>query len=440
MLGAVSAALNGTVARIGTAAPKTTDVIQEPIRETPVVNDVDVLVCGGGSAGAAAAIAAARAGANTLLIEAGGCLGGILTSGLINNIIDGGNKAGIMKEIMDGLERRDARYSNKVDPEILKLMLEEMCGDAGVNLRYHTWCADTVVDGGDTIRAVITESKAGREAWRAKVVIDATGDGDVSVSAGCGYDLGHPDTGQVQPMSFNAHIVNVGGVNLPPYAIKDYAERVGWLREQIEKSGHSPSYANPTFYQYRDNQTVLMSNHQYGILSTDPDGITQATLAGRAEMHRIVDGLRSLGGRWKDVRLVDTAERIGTREGRRIHGLYTVDRDDIIKGARFDDGICRVTFNVDVHSLDPKKDKGLSNYGIRTKPYDIPLRSLIAKDIKGLMMAGRCISGDFYAHASYRVAGNTFVMGEAAGKTAAYAAQKGMHPHQVAWSEVENAH
>jgi hypothetical protein len=95
-----------------------------------------------------------------------------------------------------------------------------------------------------------------------------------------------------------------------------------------------------------------------------------------------------------------------------------------------------VTFNVDVHALDPNVDKGLSNMGVTMQPYDIPLRALIARDVEGLLMAGRCISGDFFAHASYRVTGNAVATGEAAGALAALAARRGCAPHEVPWDEV----
>jgi hypothetical protein len=112
--------------------------------------------------------------------------------------------------------------------------------------------------------------------------------------------------------------------------------------------------------------------------------------------------------------------------------------EDLIKGADFEDGICKVTFTVDVHALEKKDGGGYGSAGVKMKPYDIPLRSLIARDIDGLMMAGRCISGDFFAHASYRVTGNAVAMGEAAGKTAAYAALHSKLPHHVEFSKVFN--
>ncbi|HLT93383.1 MAG TPA: FAD-dependent oxidoreductase, partial [Membranihabitans sp.] len=168
--------------------------------------------------------------------------------------------------------------------------------------------------------------------------------------------------------------------------------------------------------------------------------VSKATLHARKEVNAIVNALRSNGGVWKNIRLVATSEQIGIREGRRIHGLYTVSEDDLVKGARFDDAVCRVSFGVDVHSVSkddetPKGDEKEShekyNRGIKSKDYDIPLRSLIAKDIGGLMMAGRCISGDFIAHSSYRVTGNAVIMGQAAGRVSALASAKNILPQDL---------
>jgi hypothetical protein len=175
----------------------------------------------------------------------------------------------------------------------------------------------------------------------------------------------------------------------------------------------------------------MLANHEYGVQADDAEGITAATMRARAELNEIVNRLRKLGGCWKNLKLMDTSSRIGTREGRRIHGLYTVTSDDLRGGARHDDAVCRVLFGVDVHA--PKRDapRAVEQPTVRSRPYDIPLRALIARDVDGLMMAGRCISGDFYAHASYRVTGNSAVLGEAAGRTAAAAARTDRLPQEV---------
>jgi hypothetical protein len=204
----------------------------------------------------------------------------------------------------------------------------------------------------------------------------------------------------------------------------------------MEAGGHSPSYAKPSLFRVRDDLFILMANHEYGFKGTSARDVTRATLRARKELNALIDGLRGTGGVWKNLRLVATAEQIGVREGRRLRGLYTVTADDLKEGRRFDDAVCRATFGVDVHALDPKKTKGIEAHPWRAKPYDIPLRALVAKDVKGLLFAGRCISGDFIAHSSYRVTGNAVALGEAAGKAAAVAALGNKAPSEVSVAEL----
>jgi hypothetical protein len=207
----------------------------------------------------------------------------------------------------------------------------------------------------------------------------------------------------------------------------------------MKRAGVEPSYMRPTLFPIRDNLFALMANHEYGVSGLDAAQVTEATMRARAELHRLVGGLRSLGGVWKDIHIVATGEQIGVRESRRIHGRYTVSTENLANGARQEDAVARVNFAVDVHAPDPEKGKGISRESVRAKPYDIPLRALIARDVDGLLMAGRCISGDFLAHSSYRVTGPAVPMGEAAGVTAALAAQSGRLPQDIAWDEVEKS-
>jgi hypothetical protein len=175
----------------------------------------------------------------------------------------------------------------------------------------------------------------------------------------------------------------------------------------------------------------MMANHQYNVSAINADDMTRATLEARRENYALIAALRKKGGPWKDVEIVSTGEQIGTREARRIHGRYTVSDDDLKNGARFDDGICRVTFPIDVHSTNPDKTKAIESKPFKSQPYDIPLRALHAADVDGLMVAGRCISGGFIAHSSYRVTGNAVAMGEAAGVACAVAARENVLPHEV---------
>jgi hypothetical protein len=321
----------------------------------------------------------------------------------------------------------------------------------------------------------ITESKSGRRAWAADVFVDTTGDGDLAAQAGCGFDVGHPETGECQPMSLIAVLTGLRLDEVHQYTT--HANGKHQLLQEMERAGVSPSYGAPTLICIRDSCTrrgstdegsgwvcnpagepgggsegragqpevrdglfLLMANHEYGVSATDAGQITRATLRARAEVHRMVAGLRSLGGVWADLVLVGTGAQIGVREGRRIHGRYTVTTEDLLSGARHEDAVCRVTFPVDVHSTNPAHGKSgdAVNRTLRSQPYDIPLRALIARDVDGLLLAGRCISGDFIAHSSYRVTGNAVTMGQAAGTLAALAARTGRRPHEVPWPAVRD--
>ncbi|MDQ3701973.1 MAG: FAD-dependent oxidoreductase, partial [Chloroflexota bacterium] len=413
----------------------------EPAREVPVVQRCDVLVCGGGPAGVAAAVAAARAGAKTYLLELHGCIGGVWTSGALSWILDPADKPGIMREIIAELEGRAEgtwRPGDKfaADPEVMKLVLEEMCLAAGVSVQLHTRVVAAARNAQNRLAVAITESKSGRQAWAAEVFVDTTGDGDLAAQAGCAFDVGHPESGECQPMSLIAVLTGLRSDEVRQYTTHERGKPL--LLEAMGRVGVSPSYSAPTLICVRDGLFLLMANHEYGVSATSADQITRATLRARAEVHQMVAGLRALGGVWRDVQLVSTGAQIGVREGRRIHGRYTVSTADLLSGARHEDAVCRVTFPVDVHSTNPQRGRSgeAINRTLRSQPYDIPLRALIARDVDGLILAGRCISGDFIAHSSYRVTGNAVTMGQAAGTTAALAAGSGRLPHEVPWPEV----
>jgi len=438
-------------------------VILEDAKKIPVVDNFDVAVCGAGPAGVSAAIAAARAGAKTCLIEVHGCLGGIWTAGQLAWIFDM-DKPGITREITSGLDRLGARRNTELshyayEIEAMKLLLEQMCLNSGVQIRLHTRVVASILGKEKQLKAVITESKSGREAWNAKVFIDATGDGDLAARSGCGFDLGSPDTAQVQPMTLMA-LVAVENTS----ALSDYISMLPGgaphpicskrFLSEIKRAGITPSYGNPTLFHVRDNILSVMVNHQYGFSALNASDLTKATLEARAEINKVVLALRKLDGPWKNIQLVTTAEQIGIREGRRIHGRYCVSVSDTQTGKQHEDGICNVTFAIDVHSLtgvnneildvpETLKDKqivsdngsGLTAFSVQ--PYQIPLRALISRDIDNLMMAGRCISGDWLAHASYRVTGNAVATGQAAGVTAAMAACKKTQPYKLNWKDIK---
>jgi hypothetical protein len=421
------------------------DTFVEPSRELLVGERCDVVVCGGGPAGFAAAMAAARMGASVRLLEVAGCLGGIWTSGLLAWFLDTAVKGGLMSEIIAELEAMHERpvepgpRINAYNPELVKLLLERMCQQQGVRVQLHTRVVSGALQG-RRLALAISESKSGRQAWGAKAFVDATGDGDLAARVGCKfeYGVGH----RYQPMSLIAVLAGPRYHDISQFVDSEastHKQRTAAFRAEMNRAGIDPSYGAPALFLARDELYVMMSNHEYGYSGLSAADVTAATMRARAEIAAQVRALRGLGGPWARLQLVATGSQIGTRESRRIHGLYTVVADDLVAGRRHEDGVCRVTFPVDVHATDKSRGKAYDDGGIRSQPYDIPLRAQIAADVDGLLTAGRCISGDFLAHASYRVTGNAVALGQSAGVTAALAARAGCLPHEVPWQEVRQA-
>ncbi len=422
-------------------------LFSEPPKEIPIVDETDVIVCGSGPAGFAAALAAARAGASVRLFEVHGCLGGVWTSGMLTWLFDF-DKPGIANELTTELTKRGARRGTNpkhyaYEIEEMKLLLEEKCVSADVKFQLFTRVVGAYTDSNKRLTTIVTESKSGRQAWKAKAFIDATGDGDLGALAGNRWDYGN-DEGSAQPMTFMSLITVKDAKELSQFISfyegdEEHGKKHRAFFAELQRAGISPSYGHPTLFRVRDNLLALMVNHEYGISSFDAEQITTATVRGRAEVNKVVKALRAFGGKWDGVQLVASCEQIGIREGRRLHGRYTVVKDDLISGKKQKDAVATVTFGADIHAHTKKSNdvETISTGGFKTLPYDIPLRSLIAKDVDGLMMAGRCISGDFFAHASYRVTGNAVAMGEASGVVAAIASQSNRLPHEIEWNEAK---
>jgi hypothetical protein len=413
-------------------------------RPIPVAGRSNVLVCGGGPAGIGAALAAARTGASVQLIEMAGCLGGVWTVGLLTKILDAENKSGIMAEMLAEFSRRGSGIARKskgtvYDPEIAKLVLEEMCVSAGVKIQLHTRLVGAVTDRNQRVAAVLTESKSGRQAWLADRFIDCSGDGDLAAHAGCQFEVGVGVDCTCQPMSMLALLTGVDPAAIQPFIRESGSQAKRALLKLMEDNGVNPSYRAPTLRHLHSGIYSIMTNHEYGVSAFDAGAITEATLRARKEIHEIVEGMRNLGGPWKDLSVVATAEQIGVREGRRIKGRYEITAMDLAKGLRHEQAVCRTKFGIDVHALNTHGSKEISKEFKKggMKPYDIPYPSLVAADVDGLLMAGRNISGDFIAHSSYRVTGNSVPMGEAAGLAAAESIHRKVMPHELNWNDIK---
>jgi hypothetical protein len=424
-------------------------VYQEPARNVPITATSDVVILGGGPAGVVAAIAAGRAGASVRLFELHGCLGGMWTSGALSWVIDANAKRGIMAEIAQRLDARGARYSTgrdyAYDVEQMKVLLEELCLEAGVSFQYHTRAVGAALDG-RRVTLALTESASGREAWAAPVFVDCTGNGDFAAHCGCQFAVGREgaagvaSTGEMQPLSLLILLTGLDPVEADPYISQpdaDHKAAKAALTAEIQAAGVEPSYHGQTLFHLGGGLFSLSGNHVYGLSGLSAADQTAATVRARAEMHRIVNALKARGGVWRNLRLLATPEQIGVRDGRRVLGRYTVDLEDMLGGARHEDAVAHVTVGIDVHTPNPGQNKAYSPENrTRTLPYDIPARACIAADVDNLLLAGRCISGDFLAHASYRMTATAASLGQGAGTLAAVAARTGRLPQDVPWAEV----
>ena len=398
-----------------------------------------ILVCGGGPAGVAAAVTASENGSEVVLIERNGCLGGTLTASLIGIILDEQNKnGGVIRELCDKINTEVQEFGVPVY-EAEKYIFEDMCIKAGVKLLYNTYLAEVKTENGRITEAVIV-SKSGKETLYPEVVVDATGDGDVAFLAGCGFDKGN-ENGDTQPMSMVAVVSGIDGeaaesmISSPQ---KPFWESRNNFNALLTSLGVQPSMGCANITAINGELYYLSINHEYGFRFDSASDITAATIEARREIYSAVKALRQYGNAFKNIALACTPQMIGVREGRRIHGVESVTIEDMINGTARENGVCTVTYWVDIHALSKNNKKGFEGDNISVKPYDIPMGALIPVDCDNLVLAGRSISGDFYAHASYRVAGNMVCVGQASGAIACVMEKRGISNKSVEFSMIRD--
>ena len=392
--------------------------------EAPVIRSVDVLVCGGGPAGCAAAIYAARAGAKTMLIENLPFLGGVWTAVGVSHLMQGRGRGGLNAEIHERLPVHQVFGRNIYVIEDMKALLDKFMDEAAVQVQLHTR-AIAVSKDGSRLRGVFTASKSGVEFIEARVVIDATGDGDIAAAAGCEYKMGREFDGKTQPVTLFG---TIGGYRGQPAKGRT-------LVEVLERGGWRPSYPPVTLFPQPGQPGVfrLMATQFYGIDGTNARDLTRVEIQGREEIRQCVEVFKKHGGDdWKDAFLIETGPAIGVRETRRIRGRYTLTWKDLGQGAHFEDGITEIASGSNIHPVDSPYEEpplGLpARPQFKVRPYQVPYRCLLAADVDNLLLAGRCISGDCYALGSYRLTGNVVRTGEAAGLAGAMATKQHVLP------------
>lgn len=412
-------------------------VISETI-QTPVAGEYDIIIAGSGPAGVGAAITAGRLGAKVLLVEQTNAVGGISTVGLMSHWT--GNARGPLYEEILKRESQPGPEENcesrqLINPERLKLIYLEMLADAHVDVRLYTFVSGPIMEG-DRVAGIITESKSGRQAWRAKVVIDATGDGDVAAKAGIPYQLGRPDDHGMQPVTL---MFKIGGVDYKtavfPGSFETNFEIPGGRIQDLghahlkHPAGHVLLYPSTL----PGIVTVNMTNLT-GIDGTKVEDLTKSEVVCRRQMFEICDFLREFIPGYEHCYVVSSASLMGVRETRHFEGVYEMTAEDIVEARVFDDWIAtRCSFNFDIHNVSGSGlDKDGAQKHFKSKgAYTIPYRSLLPKKIDGILLAGRDISGTHKAHSNYRVMPICVNMGQGAATAAVLAIRAGVELRDV---------
>lgn len=400
-------------------------------RRIPVRYQADIAVLGGGIAGVSAACAAAQSGARVVLVERFAITGGDLTSGGVANFCGQLSGQGeVFDTILADLEKFGALGEGGRPSifhyETLATVLQEMLLRRGVKLLLHTRFADVCQRDGRIEECVIV-GKSGPEALRARQFIDCTGDGDVARMAAYEVMKGRPEDGLQLPMSLMYFVRHVD----PEHAGSPHLPE-GWFEPVTRKEDLPMTSIWPDG---PGGNAIKIKIPMFD--STDTEGITAAEIRGRRRMWEVMDYHQRVEK--KPWRLDHCSPLIGAREGCRILGRYVLTVDDLRAGKAFDDGVARGTFYLDGHKPDDdKRTYILPQDQLKVPPYQIPLRSLIARDGTNLMMAGRCFSADQLALSSARVSTSCSMMGQAAGIAAALCIEKGCDPGELDPKEVRN--
>lgn len=415
---------------------------REEARDIPVKEKVDVLVAGAGPAGVAAAISAARQGAKTMLVEQSGCVGGVATSGLMSHWT-GNTRGGIYEEILEKSGKRDGtrEEAQLIDPEVLKTALLKMLAEAGVILQLYTFISDVIMEA-DTISGLILESKSGREAVLAEVVIDSTGDGDVAARAGVPYYNGRREDGKMQPMTL---MFKVGGVDTERAVFpKGFEETFALPKGDLQTLGrnHIKAPAGHVLLYPSTLPGVVTCNmtNCVDVDGTKAEDLTKAEYVCRCQLEEITGFLREYVPGFENCYIISSASMIGVRETRHFEGDYTLTEEDILTARVFEDWVVtKAHFNFDVHGLEgPGLDEtGCQKHFFQSEGYTIPYRCLLPKKVEGLLLAGRNISGTHLAHSNYRVMPICANMGQAAGIAAALAAGKEKPLREIEAKEIQ---
>lgn len=431
-------------------------VIREPARDIPIVAAADVVVLGGGPAGIAAATAAARTGAETLLLERYGFLGGMGTAAMVTNFcgLHAGSNGevtqvvhGIADDILDRLKALDGLApwhvvpgpdglktgAQAYDTAAFKEVADAIVTEAGARIRFHTFaCGAIVADA--RIQAILIETKSGRGAVQGRTFIDCSGDADLAHWAGAPTATGGADGF----MAYPTMMFRIAGVD-DAVAMAEARPRI---RDLIAEANASGKYALPRKVgimrtqahagEWRANLTQISRNGA-PLNGADADDLSFAELEGRRQVREYFRFLKDMAPGFADAYLLETAPQIGIRETRRILGDYQMTGDDVLECRDFDDAIGVNGWPLETHEFGDVAWKFIPGRGYA----QIPFSTTLPRGVDNLLVAGRCASTTQDGQASLRVSGPCFVMGQAAGTAAVLADRSGVAPRDLAIRDLQ---
>ena len=389
----------------------------------------DLIVVGGGISGVAAAVGAAREGMSVLLIEKTGVLGGAMSNSLVFPFmrhtieVDGETKA-LSGGIFAQMKERHTAYGD-TSWETYKLVFDDMLKEAGVEILFHS-CVFEVACEGRSLRELRVATKAGTLTLHADFFIDATGDGELFALAGCDHQVGRESDGYCQPMTT---CFRIAGADVTRF----YREKAA-LEEKYREYQKQGKITNP-----RENLLVFGGLGE-GILHfnttrvikhdpTDPFSISEAEILARKQIHELLAFLQAESPACKGATLISIANHIGVRESRKLKGVHVLTAEELKSCIQFEDRIALGNYEIDIHN---PTGTGTYIYNLEEgKYYSIPYRSLLPKEYDNLLVAGRCLSADHFAHSAVRIMPICACMGEAAGVAAALAHESGSDAHHI---------
>ena len=417
------------------------------IKDVQTKYSYELVVCGGGMSGFASAISAASKGIKTLIVERNGCLGGVATSCMVNHLLGAKhvdssteslkkNISGLFDILADRLisknyaidPNKTALYDNPhgwystlaeglvVSSEGLKMEMELMCKESGVDILYLSHICD-VVKAESSISHIIVHNKSGLFAIEGKYFVDATSDADIAVYCGCPYIKGRETDGLMAPASLMMHLENVNTEKLRTYIRENNEHRFKKLIKVLKEKGiWSFPYDIFICVQLTKPDTYMINTiRQVGVDGTDGSSISNAIIDGRDESFRLFEIVKKHFPGFENSAILRIADNIGIRETNRIKGVYTLTVEDLIENRKFDDTIAISSYGWDlpdpnkpsIQPMEKTKRKNCYTY--------IPYRSLLPLGIDNLIVTGRSISVQRDALGPVRVMGPCIAMGQAAG-------------------------